>query len=70
MSEGIKRQDFMSKLDEALEEYSKKFKVDSPIDIYSEPSRELEHEALRCKFKDSCYALKNGTGTCPCELSE
>lgn len=70
MSEGNKSNLFVNKLDQVLEEYSKRIKLEHQVDIYSDGRIEPEGAVLDCKFKDNCYALKFNQGSCPCELNE
>jgi hypothetical protein len=62
----------MSKLDELLNEYAEKRKLmENEGDIYSMEKNGSEIDItgqFKCEFKDTCYALKFNSGTCPCEL--
>jgi hypothetical protein len=58
----------MSKLDELLNEYAEKRKLmENEGDIYSMEEINITGQ-FKCEFKDTCYAFKFNSGTCPCEL--
>ena len=69
MSEGFKRSTFMSKLDELLDEYAA-HKTENKGDVYINVTNQPANDELNCRFKDTCYALKNKMGICPCEFSK
>jgi hypothetical protein len=70
MTDGNKMPTFLSKLNENLDEYSKKNLLDHQVDIYSTARLEPESAVFDCRFKDSCHALRYKQGGCPCELYE
>jgi len=70
MPEGNRSNSFVSKLDESLDEQSKRDKLENQVDIYSSGRIEPEGATFDCRFKNNCYALKFNQGSCPCELNE
>jgi len=72
MPEGVKGPEFMSKLDRFQGEYAAiRRKLEEPEgNIYSGSKTGDDSEGLHCRFKNNCYTLRSGTGTCPCELNE
>jgi hypothetical protein len=72
MSEGTKGNLFVNKLDDLLEEYSQRRKLENTGgDIYmSSQTDEPRDIDLNCRFKENCNTLRYNSGACPCGLEE